>query len=166
MEQSREMVKLAYEALEEKKGENIQVIEIKDISIIADYFIIANGMNAPQVDALVDNVKYYTGLDDIPLLSKFMLLDFKVIPRLQHDIEGVVHSSGSARFQTVFQRNDNPFLHDLLHILNSRHGVKALINTSFNRKNEPMVHTFADSWSAAEEMNLDALVYNGKLIPF
>lgn len=57
MESSKEMVKLAYQALEDKKGEDIQVIEIKDISIIADYFIIANGTNAPQVDALVDAVK-------------------------------------------------------------------------------------------------------------
>lgn len=57
MENSKEMVKLAYEALEEKKGEDIQVIEIKDISIIADYFIIANGSNALQVDALVDSVR-------------------------------------------------------------------------------------------------------------
>lgn len=57
MDKSREMVKLAYEALEEKKGEDIQVIEIKDISIIADYFIIANGSNTPQVEALVDSVQ-------------------------------------------------------------------------------------------------------------
>lgn len=57
MENSKEMVKLAYEALEEKKGEDIQVIEIKDISIIADYFIIANGSNTPQVEALVDAVE-------------------------------------------------------------------------------------------------------------
>ncbi len=61
MENSKEMVKLVYEALEEKKGEDIQVIEIKDISIIADYFIIANGTNAPQVDALVSNVKDVLG---------------------------------------------------------------------------------------------------------
>lgn len=57
MDESKNMVKLAYEALEDKKGEDIQVIEIKDISIIADYFIIANGVNAPQVDALVDSVQ-------------------------------------------------------------------------------------------------------------
>lgn len=57
MDNSKKMVKLAYEALEEKKGEDIQIIEIKDISIIADYFIIANGANSPQVDALVDSVK-------------------------------------------------------------------------------------------------------------
>lgn len=57
MENSKKMVKLAFEALEDKKGEDIQVIEIKDISIIADYFIIANGANSQQVDALVDSVK-------------------------------------------------------------------------------------------------------------
>lgn len=57
MDKAREMVKLAYEALEEKKGEDIQVIEIKDISIIADYFIIANGSNTPQVEAMVDSVR-------------------------------------------------------------------------------------------------------------
>lgn len=56
MESSKHMVKLAYEAMDEKKGEDIQIIEIKDISIIADYFIIANGTNASQVDALVNAV--------------------------------------------------------------------------------------------------------------
>jgi len=54
---SKEMVKLAYEALEDKKGEDIKVIEIGDISIIADYFIIANGTNSSQVTALVDSVQ-------------------------------------------------------------------------------------------------------------
>ncbi|NLP35384.1 MAG: ribosome silencing factor [Clostridiales bacterium] len=61
MENSKKMAKLAYQALEEKKGEDIQVIEIKDISIIADYFIIANGTNASQVDTLVDNVQEKLG---------------------------------------------------------------------------------------------------------
>jgi len=56
MDNSKKMVKLAYEALDERKGEDIQIIEIKDISIIADYFIIANGTNSSQVDALVHSV--------------------------------------------------------------------------------------------------------------
>lgn len=56
MDNSKKMAKLAYHALEEKKGEEITVIEIKDISIIADYFIIANGTNSSQVDALVGSV--------------------------------------------------------------------------------------------------------------
>lgn len=61
MDNSKNMVKLAYQALEEKKGEDITVIEIKDISIIADYFIIANGTNSSQVDALVNSVQETLG---------------------------------------------------------------------------------------------------------
>ena len=57
MDISKKMVRLAYEALDERKGEDIQIIEIKDISIIADYFIIANGTNSSQVDALVGAVQ-------------------------------------------------------------------------------------------------------------
>jgi ribosome-associated protein len=54
--QSKEMVKIAYEALEDKKGEDIRVIEIKDISVLADYMIIANGTNTSQTQALMDSV--------------------------------------------------------------------------------------------------------------
>jgi ribosome-associated protein len=54
---SKDMARLAYHALDEKKAEDIKVIEIGDISVIADYFIIANGTNAPQVQALVDSVQ-------------------------------------------------------------------------------------------------------------
>ncbi len=54
---SKLITKLAYEALDEKKAEDITVLEIGDISIIADYFIIANGTNSSQVQALVDNVQ-------------------------------------------------------------------------------------------------------------
>lgn len=57
MNQSKEIAKIAWDALEDKKGEEIQMIEIGDISIIADYFIIANGNNSSQVQALADNVE-------------------------------------------------------------------------------------------------------------
>lgn len=54
---SREMAKIAVKALEEKKGEDIRIIDISSVSVIADYFIIANGTNTNQVQALVDNVQ-------------------------------------------------------------------------------------------------------------
>ena len=57
IEQSKEMAKLACEALADKKGEDIRVIDIAGISVLADYFIIANGTNESQVRALVDNVE-------------------------------------------------------------------------------------------------------------
>ena len=57
MERSRLIVKKAYDALSDKKGEDIKIIEIGKLSTVADYFIIANGSNAPHVESLVDNVE-------------------------------------------------------------------------------------------------------------
>lgn len=113
--------------------------------------------------ALEENVKYFTGLVTIPELSKYMLLDFSILPERQNEIKGALHADGTARFQTLFNRQDNPFLYDLLQVFNDRYQVKALINTSFNQKNEPIVHSFDDAYAAAKSMNLDALVFNGKL---
>ncbi len=59
--ESREMAKLAVKALEDKKGEEIRVIDISDVSVLADYFIIANGSNTNQVQALCDNVTEVLG---------------------------------------------------------------------------------------------------------
>lgn len=56
MERAKLIAKTAVRALNDKKGEDIKVIDISRISTVADYFIIANGTNTPQVDALVDNV--------------------------------------------------------------------------------------------------------------
>ena len=64
---SKQMAKVAVEALKEKKGYDVKVIDISEISILADYFIIAKGSNANQVQAMVDNVEeqmYKAGFDD------------------------------------------------------------------------------------------------------
>ena len=55
--QAKEMAKIAYHALDEKKGEDIRIIDIVGISVLADYFIIANGSSESQVQAMVDNVE-------------------------------------------------------------------------------------------------------------
>ena len=57
MNQSKEMAKIAYNALSDKKGEDIKIIDITGISVLADYFLIANGNSDSQVNALVDNVE-------------------------------------------------------------------------------------------------------------
>lgn len=56
MDQAKELVKLAVKALKDKKGEDIRVIDIQGVSVLADYFIIASGSNASQVQAMADNV--------------------------------------------------------------------------------------------------------------
>ena len=61
MSKSLEMVKLAKTALEDKKAGNIKVIDISGVSVLADYFIIADGSNVNQVQAMVDNVDEVLG---------------------------------------------------------------------------------------------------------
>lgn len=61
MDRSIEMAKLAVTALEDKKGEDIRIIDIREVSVLADYFIIASGSNGNQVQAMIDNVEEALG---------------------------------------------------------------------------------------------------------
>lgn len=54
---SKELARIAYDALDEKLGKDIRIIKINEISVIADYLIIANGTNSSQIAALSDNVE-------------------------------------------------------------------------------------------------------------
>ena len=58
---NKEKTTHAIQALEEKKAEDIQIIDISEISAIADYFIIANGTNRSQIQALADSVEEKLG---------------------------------------------------------------------------------------------------------
>lgn len=53
----KEIVKVVYDALDDKKGIDIKVLDISKISVMADYFFIASGSNKNQVQALADNVE-------------------------------------------------------------------------------------------------------------
>ena len=57
MNHADKMALTAYRALDEKKGRDIRIIRIADISVIADYFVIVDGGSSSQVNALVDNVE-------------------------------------------------------------------------------------------------------------
>ncbi|MCR4617124.1 MAG: ribosome silencing factor [Lachnospiraceae bacterium] len=62
----KQMAKLAIDALEDKKGESISVLDISEVSVIADLFIIAGGSNKNQVQALCDNVTEKLGREGFP----------------------------------------------------------------------------------------------------
>lgn len=57
MADSREMLKIACAALEDKKAFDIKIIDISRISTLCDYIVIADGTNKKQVQALSDNVE-------------------------------------------------------------------------------------------------------------
>ena len=55
---SYEQAVLAAKAISGKKGLDIQVIEISDVSVLADYMVIATGNSSTHVKALADEVEY------------------------------------------------------------------------------------------------------------
>ncbi len=55
---SLETAKLAAKALDSKKGLDISIIKIMDISSIADYFVIATGTSNTHVRSLADEVEF------------------------------------------------------------------------------------------------------------
>ncbi len=79
----KEMAGKAILALEEKKAEDIRVIDISQVSVIADYFIIANGTNISQIQAMADEVEECLHRAGYPIKQKegyahanWVLLDF------------------------------------------------------------------------------------------
>jgi ribosome-associated protein len=61
MADSKELVKIAYDALSDKKAEDIRIIDIQEISVVADYFVIATANNANQIQAVMDSVEEALG---------------------------------------------------------------------------------------------------------
>ena len=57
MKNAKELALLAARALSDKKGKEIQVLEIGELTTLADYFVIATGSSNTQINALVDNVE-------------------------------------------------------------------------------------------------------------
>ncbi len=103
-DRSGELARIAIAALEEKKATDIRVIDISEVSVLADYFIIANGSNRPQIQALSDEVsekmekagavlKQVEGYDN----ASWVLLDFGDVivhifgqeDRLLYDLERI-----------------------------------------------------------------------------
>ena len=57
----KEMVRIACKALDDKKAKDIKIIDIRSISVLADYFIIADGSNRNQVQAMADSAEEALG---------------------------------------------------------------------------------------------------------
>ena len=58
---SKKMASMAIDALEDRKGEDVKVLDISEISTLADFFIIASGSNINQVQAMADSVQEKLG---------------------------------------------------------------------------------------------------------
>ena len=103
-DQSKEMAKIAVHALGEKKAEDIQIIDIREISVIADYFVIASASNSNQIQAMMDAVEeelykegYHCAQKEGNQNSSWVLMDYKDLivhifskeDRLFYDLERI-----------------------------------------------------------------------------
>lgn len=108
------------------------------------------------------NLKRFTNSDSAPQLARYMLIEFNLSELGRKEMAGCAHVDGTARIQVIPSRETNPYLYDLLDKLEKEYNIYALINTSFNAKGEPIVHTHEQAVLSASRMGLDGVVLNGK----
>lgn len=100
------------------------------------------------------------GLDiDAP----FMTLSFTVTDGWKNKIQEVVHVDGTARPQTV-KKEENPRFYNLINNFYKITGVPVLINTSLNRRGEPMVCSPSDAVNMYLGSGLDYLAIGDFLV--
>ena len=97
---SQEYCKIAVAALEDRKAEDVKIIDIREISPVADYFVIADGTNQNQRDAC-EEALYKAGLKTKQIegnsSSTWILMDYGDIivhifskeDRLFYDLERI-----------------------------------------------------------------------------
>lgn len=107
---------------------------------------------APAVP-VEDAARFFVGAVESP----FMLLTFPVAERERRRLPAITHVDGTARVQTV-SRDAEPRFHALLRAFEARAGVPVLLNTSLNRRGEPIVNTPEEAVSLFRSSEIDVLV--------
>jgi carbamoyltransferase len=114
---------------------------------------------APVIlDEYADDIleDYHIGTDNAP----FMTSCWKVRNDWKSKIPAVVHKDGTVRPQ-VIKREDNPFYYDIVDEFRKLTGVPALINTSFNVHEDPIVCFDREADFALQTGKIDILVEGG-----
>ena len=60
-----ELAHAVFDVLDEKKAENIQVLYVKEQTVITDYFVICTGRSSTHVKSLGGEVEYKMGLRNV-----------------------------------------------------------------------------------------------------
>ncbi len=98
---------------------------------------------------------------DLPHPSRFMLETCRVTSPLE--LPAITHADGSARPQTVSPA-ENPRFAELLEAFCQLTGCPMLLNTSFNIRGQPIVHTAENALLTMAVAGLDDLVLGDFLI--
>jgi carbamoyltransferase len=88
---------------------------------------------------------------------QYMTATVDVRPQWKDQIPAVVHVDGTARPQLIV-REQNPLYYDVLHEYEKATGIPALINTSFNVHEEPIINAPEEALRALAEKRVDHLL--------
>lgn len=113
---------------------------------------------APTV--LEENVSEYFELDRE---SPYMLLVADVKPDKRDMIPAVTHVDGSARIQTISEKQNSKY-YNLIKAFRKKTGCAVIINTSFNVRGEPIVESPNDALNCFLNTNMDYLVMGNILM--
>ncbi|MEU6373900.1 carbamoyltransferase C-terminal domain-containing protein [Streptomyces sp. NPDC046909] len=95
--------------------------------------------------------------------SPHMLRVVKVREEYRDKLAAVTHVDGTARVQTV-SRTANPDVHRLLHLVGERTGFPVLVNTSLNRRGEPMIETPGQALDMLLATHLSGMVLGDRFV--
>lgn len=98
-----------------------------------------------------------------PFDSRFMLFNTPVRPEKREQIAAVVHVDGTTRPQVVHE-SCLPRYHAMITAFERHTGVPMVLDTSFNRRGEPMVCTPEDALEAFVGLGADALAIGDYLV--
>ncbi|WP_441249951.1 carbamoyltransferase C-terminal domain-containing protein [Kitasatospora sp. McL0602] len=93
----------------------------------------------------------------------FMTLTYDCTEEFAKACPAVVHVDGTARPQVV-RRQDDEFLHGLLMAWHGRSGQAALVNTSFNKHEEPIVGSLTDALDPLRDGIVDLLLVDDRYL--
>lgn len=99
----------------------------------------------------------FVGWNEDQTASRFMTTCYKCTPYMMEKCPAVVHVDNTARPQVVF-REDNPEYYEVVKSYIERTGFPALINTSFNHHEEPIVNNPSDAVRSLLKGNVDVLI--------
>jgi len=100
---------------------------------------------------------------DVDYPVPYMLINTMVKPEYRQKLPAITHVDGSARLQTVNERQ-NPRMYHLLRAFEAVDECGVLLNTSFNDAGEPIVETAEDALGCFLRTGLDALVCDDAML--
>ena len=113
-----------------------------DFDVDSPYMSFVERVKAERCTILSSDEKHLSGIEKLNVSRS--------------EIPAVTHVDYSSRVQTV-HRETNPRFHDLLRAFKELTGCPVLVNTSFNRRGEPIVCTPEDAFRCFMETDIEAL---------